>query len=98
MKDGLHNKIQLFKKIETICLLNPTIWNHIPEFRGAFSSFAFKVAQLDMLLEGSNKEAGNSDRLLSDIERILHQRFDRFFDYLKSKYAHIYHDYKILRS
>lgn len=98
MKNEIQNQIQLYKQIESICVLNNSIWNHVPEFRGAFSRFALKVAQLDLLHEGEMEKKSAMEKLVSDIETILHRTFDRFFDFLKNKHRDLYCDYKTIRN
>lgn len=101
MEKSLQNRISQYKQIENICIQNNTIWDCVPEFRGAFSRFALKVAQLDLLFERYKRDhtyPNIGEKLLNDIELILKQNFDRYFNYLSLKYQELYSAYSNLRN
>jgi hypothetical protein len=98
------NILNNYKTIETICVQNHSIWGNIPEFRGAFSRFALKVAQLDLLTTDQNltgilkNQFHSLEKLLKDIELILQQSFDRYFNYLQSRNNELYLMYSSVRT
>jgi hypothetical protein len=92
------NQLETYKAIEAVCVSNHSCWTHVKEFRGAFSRFALKVAQLDLLSE--NESASQNPRfeyLIKEIEQILKTHFDRYFDYLQQKNSEIYQVYQRIR-
>jgi hypothetical protein len=100
MEKSLQNQLNLYKAIETICIQNNRVWDCVPEFRGAFSRFALKVAQLDLLnecIDTPEKYTNIGNKLLNDIETILRQNFDRYFSYIKTKYNELFDAYSKLR-
>lgn len=104
MNSVSENILNNYKKIETICVQNHSVWGNVPEFRGAFSRFALKVAQLDLLTNDSktfDRFMSNSlhslEKLLRDIESILKQSFDRYFDYLEKRNNEFYLSYSSAR-
>ena len=44
-------KLDMYKAVETVCMQHHGEWNSLPEFGSAFSRFAVKVAQLDLLTD-----------------------------------------------
>ncbi|HRP52490.1 MAG TPA: hypothetical protein PLI97_03170 [Fluviicola sp.] len=98
MNTSIQHQINLFKEIENMCVKNNDVWSKVPEFRGAFSRFALKVAQLDLLVEQENIQQPLFNKLLTEITQILNQSFDRYFDYLKSKYCDLCKKYFSIRS
>jgi hypothetical protein len=102
MDTSFQNRINQYKEIETICIQNNNVWECVPEFRGAFSRFALKVAQLDLLSEripdSFSTYPNIGQKLLNDIELILRQNFDRYFEYLRSKYIELYSAYSKARA
>lgn len=103
MNSAAENILNNYKTIETICVQNHSIWGGIPEFRGAFSRFALKVAQLDLLTSDQNSMGivksplHSLEKLLSDIELILQQSFDRYFEYLQKRNNELYLMYSSAR-
>lgn len=92
------SQLETYKAIEAVCVSNHSCWTHVKEFRGAFSRFALKVAQLDLLSENGNTSSNpRLEYLIKEIEQILNLYFDRYFDYLKQKNSEIYQVYKRIR-
>lgn len=92
------NQLKNYKAIEAVCVENYSSWTNIKEFRGAFSRFALKVAQLDLLLENFvSSSTQNMEHLILEIEQILKQHFDRYFDYIEQKNAALTEHYKRIR-
>jgi len=105
MNGVAENILNNYKTIETICVKNHAVWNNIPEFRGAFSRFSLKVAQLDLLAHNENaldhflsNPIHSLEKLLRDIEQILQQSFDRYFDYLQKRNNDFYLLYSSART
>ncbi len=104
MNSVQNNILDNYKRIETICMSNHDVWENVPEFRGAFSRFALKVAQLDLLTHDDRAMAKflsvpfhSLEKLLRDIEQILKQSFDRYFDYLQKRNQEFYLMYATAR-
>lgn len=104
MNSVQNNILDNYKRIETICMNNHNVWENVPEFRGAFSRFALKVAQLDLLTHDDralknflNAPFHSLEKLLRDIEQILQQSFDRYFDYLQKRNHEFYLMYSSAR-
>ena len=92
------NQLETYKAIEAVCVSTHSCWTHVKEFRGAFSRFALKVAQLDLLSENGNASQNpRLEYLIKEIEQILKVHFDRFFDYLQQKNSEIYQVYQGIR-
>lgn len=92
------NQLETYKAIEAVCVSNHSCWTNVKEFRGAFSRFALKVAQLDLLSEnGSSSLNPRLEYLIREIEQILQVHFDRYFDYLQKKNNEIYQVYQRIR-
>jgi hypothetical protein len=92
------NQLETYKAIEAVCVKNHSCWTNVREFRGAFSRFALKVAQLDILSEnGSSSSNPRLEYLIKEIEQILNTYFDRYFDYLQQKNSEIYQLYNRIR-
>lgn len=98
------NILDNYKRIEAICIDNHNVWNNVPEFRGAFSRFSLKVAQLDLLTHDDRALARflsvpfhSLEKLLKDIEAILLNSFDRYFDYLRKRNDAFYQMYSSVR-
>jgi hypothetical protein len=92
------NQLETYKAIEAVCMKNHVSWTHVKEFRGAFSRFALKVAQLDLLSEnGGSALNPRLEYLIKEIEQILKTHFDRYFDYLQQKNSELYHVYNCIR-
>lgn len=94
-----------YRRIEAICLQNHDIWENVPEFRGAFSRFALKVAQLDLIAHNDNTltfslntPLHSLEKLLREIEQILQLSFDRYFDYLRKRNQQFYNMYSSVRT
>ncbi len=104
MKSAAENILNNYRTIETICVQNHSMWGEIPEFRGAFSRFALKVAQLDLLTTDQNSmgifknQLHSLEKILKDIELILRQSFDRYFDYLQNRNNELYLMYSSVRT
>ena len=105
MNSVAENLLDNYKTIETICVKNHAAWNNVPEFRGAFSRFSLKVAQLDMIAHDENawtqfmnNPLHSLEKLLKDIEQILKQSFDRYFDYLQKRNNEFYLMYSSVRT
>eukprot|EP01105_Mastigella_eilhardi_P003119 TRINITY_DN13975_c0_g1_i1.p1 TRINITY_DN13975_c0_g1~~TRINITY_DN13975_c0_g1_i1.p1 ORF type:complete len:101 (-),score=2.53 TRINITY_DN13975_c0_g1_i1:80-382(-) len=98
MKSTALDQLETYKAIEAVCIENQSSWTNVQEFRGAFSRFALKVAQLDLLSEHPGSVAGSRlEHLIMEIEHILKVHFDRYFDYLKQKNDEIYQIYNRIR-
>lgn len=92
------NQLETYKAIEAVCVKNHSCWTNVREFRGAFSRFALKVAQLDILSEnGNSSQNPRLEYLIKEIEQILNTYFDRYFDYLQQKNVEIYQLYNRIR-
>jgi len=98
------NTLNTYRRIEAICIQNHDVWENIPEFRGAFSRFALKVAQLDLLANNHralhhllSNPLHSLEKILKDIEQILQSSFDRYFDYLKKRNQDFYNMYSSVR-
>src|SRR6218665_271245 len=99
------NTLDNYRKIEAIFIQNHDVWGDVPEFRGAFSRFALKVAQLDLLTHNENalnhflsNPIHSLEKILKDIEHILLMSFDRYFDYLRKRNQQFYNLYSSVRS
>lgn len=92
------NQLETYKAIEAICVNNHSCWTNVKEFRGAFSRFALKVAQLDLLSEtGNTSLIPRLEYLIREIEHILKVHFDRYFEYLQQKNGELYQVYNRIR-
>lgn len=92
------NQLETYKAIEAVCVKNHSSWTHVKEFRGAFSRFALKVAQLDLLSEDTGTSLNpRLEYLIREIEQILKVHFDRYFDYLRQKNSELYQVYNRIR-
>ncbi|MNJ82611.1 hypothetical protein D3C87_00130 [compost metagenome] len=92
------NQLENYKAIEAVCVENHNSWSNVKEFRGAFSKFALKVAQLDLILENFvTSSSHNLEYLVKEIEQILKQHFDRYFDYMEHKNSELSQVYKQIR-
>ncbi|WP_300661289.1 hypothetical protein [Fluviicola sp.] len=98
MNSATINQLENYKAIEAVCVENHNSWSNIKEFRGAFSRFALKVAQLDLILENLVTSSSHSmEHLVKEIEQILKQHFDRYFDYMEHKNSELSQIYKQIR-
>lgn len=92
------NQLETYKAIEAVCVSNHSCWTNVKEFRGAFSRFALKVAQLDLLSETDNASLfPRLEYLIKEIEHILKMHFDRYFEYLRQKNSELYQIYNRIR-
>ncbi|MNU62958.1 hypothetical protein D3C71_522000 [compost metagenome] len=92
------NRLENYKAIEAVCVENHNSWSNIKEFRGAFSRFALKVAQLDLILENFvTSSSHNLEHLVTEIEQILKQHFDRYFEYIEHKNSELSEVYNRIR-
>ena len=91
-------QLETYKAIEAVCIKNQSSWTEVQEFRGAFSRFALKVAQLDLLSEHTGSLTNpRLEHLITEIEQILKLHFDRYFEYLRQKNNEIYQIYERIR-
>lgn len=98
MNSKATNHLETYKAIEAVCIENHASWTHVKEFRGPFSRFALKVAQLDLLSEDTESLSNQRlEHLIKEIEQILKVHFDRYFDYLKQKNDELYQLYSRIR-
>lgn len=98
MNGTTSNQLETYKAIEAVCVKNHSCWTNVKEFRGAFSRFALKVAQLDILSEnGTSSLNPRLEYLIKEIEQILKVHFDRYFEYLEQKNNEIYQLYNRIR-
>lgn len=98
MNNATINQLETYKAIEAVCLENHSSWTHVKEFRGPFSRFALKVAQLDLLSENDDSSLNpRLQHLIKEIEQILKIHFDRYFDYLQQKNSELYQIYNRIR-
>lgn len=104
METQIDNRLQQFKSIEALCTANHILWEKCPNFRGAFSKFALRVSQLDLLAHGetflqrlSGFSSDKISSLLKEIDAILKEHFDRYFAYLNQRNIPISLQYLALR-
>ncbi len=104
MNSVSENTLNTYRRIEAICIQNHDVWENVPEFRGAFSRFSLKVAQLDLLANNHNAlnhflshPLHSLEKILKDIEHILLMSFDRYFDYLRKRNQQFYNMYSSVR-
>ena len=104
METRIENQLENFKRIEVLCTQNQLLWEACPRFRGAFTRFALRVSQLDLLAEGEQfiQRLGTFSQdqinmLVREINLILKEHFDRYFAYLKQRNIPIYEPYLALR-
>ncbi|WP_430404320.1 hypothetical protein [Fluviicola sp.] len=98
MNTSTINQLETYKAIEAVCVKNHSNWTDVKEFRGAFSRFALKVAQLDLLSENAGSSLSpRLENLIKEIEQILKVHFDRYFDYLQQKNSELYQVYNHIR-
>jgi hypothetical protein len=98
MNTATINHLETYKAIEAVCVKNHSSWTHVKEFRGAFSRFALKVAQLDLLSENNASSLSpRLENLIKEIEQILKIHFDLYFDYLQQKNSELYQMYHHIR-
>lgn len=95
--NGTINQLETYKAIEAVCVQNHAAWTDVQEFRGPFSRFSLKVAQLDLLFEHSGAARESLEHLIKEIEQILATHFDRYFDYLRQKNSDLYQLYNNIR-
>jgi len=104
------NKRNMYKAVETVCTSNHTKWNSLPEFRSAFSRFAVKVAQLDLLSDDtefnpfekvvrtSSQIGERIQKLLSEIDQLLRNSIDSFVKFLQDEHRDFYCMYVTART
>lgn len=102
------DKLNMYKAVETVCASNHTKWNDSREFRGAFSRFAVKVAQLDLLTDDNNpltKNPGNTGQLIEhmkklifEIDRLLDNSIDALVKFLRPEHHEFYMHYVSART
>jgi len=98
MNTATINQLETYKAIEAVCVKNHSSWTDVTAFRGAFSRFALKVAQLDLLSENTGSSLSpRLETLIKEIEQILKVHFDRYFDYLQQKNSELYQVYSRIR-
>lgn len=98
MNSTVINQLETYKAIEAVCVKNYSVWTHVQTLRGAFSRFALRVAQLDMISENPQTASQpRFDQLIREIETILKQSFDHFFDYLAQRNSEISRSYQRVR-
>lgn len=98
MNSKTNNQLETYKAIEAVCVENHATWTNVKEFRGPFSRFALKVAQLDLLSENVNSSSNpRLEHLITEIEQILKVHFDRYFEYLQQKNSELYQIYNRIR-
>jgi hypothetical protein len=104
METTINNRLEHYKNIEALCAANQILWETCPNFRGAFSKFALRVSQLDLIANGEvfiqQMIAASSERvshLVREIDSILTTHFDRYFAYLNQRNLPIYAKYSALR-
>lgn len=106
-------KLDMYKAVETVCLQHHGEWNNLPEFGSAFSRFAVKVAQLDLLTDETAadplaREVGKRQnkalvgehirKLLFEIDALLRTSIDSFVKFLRSEHRDFYSMYVSART
>lgn len=104
METQIESKLNHYKSIEQLCEKNYLMWENCPNFRGAFSKFAMRVSQLDLLAAGdvfiqklTNYSADQLSFLIREIDTLLKEHFDRYFAYLRQRNMPIYATYSAMR-
>jgi hypothetical protein len=103
------DKLSMYKAVETVCTSNHTKWNDSPEFRGAFSRFAVKVAQLDLLTDTTTNplrtKSGNPGalneymrKLMFEIDKLLSNSIDCLVKFRRSEHNEFYSLYVSART
>lgn len=93
------NKLNMYKAVETLCASHHTEWNGNRAFGSAFSRFAVKVAQLDLLIEDTARQTRERViQLLHEIDQLLHHSIDKLVQFLRADHRDFYADYVAVRS
>lgn len=110
MDTRTENKLNMYKAVETVCTSNHTEWNSLPEFGSAFSRFAVKVAQLDLLSDDSeinslkkitrtSSQIGERmQKLMLEIDHLLRTSIDSFVKFLQDEHRDFYSMYVSART
>jgi len=95
------NKLKMYKEIETVCTPIHAEWNSTPGFGSAFSKFASKVAQLDLVTTESSVEASSIplciSNLIREIDALLNESLDRLVSFLQPGNDEFHHRYACAR-
>lgn len=99
MNTRTENKLNMYRAVETVCSLNHTEWNSLPQFGSAFSRFSVKVAQLDLL---SNEQSGHARerimKLMHEIDLLLRNSIDSLVRFLRHEHGDFYSMYVSART
>lgn len=105
MEPLIENMLNRYKSIEQLCEANHNMWEQVPAFRGAFSKFALRVSQLDLLSCGeqfiqqlTQFSQEQIQALVKEIEQILSHHFDRYFSYVCQRNEQVYASYRAIRN
>lgn len=94
------HKLNMYKAIESVFTLHASKWNFFPGLRGAFSRFALKVAQIDLLANDLRHEA-NDDKLvhlIHETDQLLLTCMDQRIHLLQQEQQEFYTDYLSARA
>lgn len=104
MEPLIESMLNRYRRIEQLCEANHKMWEQVPAFRGAFSKFALRVSQLDLITCGEQfiQQITQFSReqiqaLVKEIEQILSNHFDRYFSYVCQRNAQVYASYRAIR-
>lgn len=104
MEAQINNRLEQYRSIEALCAAHANLWEKCPNFRGAFSKFALRVSQLDLVASGEafmqHMIEFSSDKisyLVREIDIILKNHFDRYFAYLNQRNIPVSAEYSALR-
>ena len=102
MKEKTEIKLNMYKAIDTVFASNHTKWNTVPAFGSAFSRFATKVAQLDLLaddlLSGPEPMMEIMRKLMNEIDAFLKNSIDTLVKVLQPQHSDFYLQYVSVRS
>ena len=101
MNTQAEHKLNMYKAVETVCATNHTEWNRIPEFGSAFSRFAIKVAQLDLLSNEPSVSGPAGERLMKlmhEIDLLLRNSIDKLVQFLRPTHGDFYSLYVSART
>lgn len=102
------HKIRMYKAVEEACATHHLHWNNVEGFGSAFSRFATKVAQLDLLISeklsipalavnaAHAKEMCKA--LIHEIDLLLQLTIDRLVPSTVDSHSAFYHSYHSARS
>lgn len=94
------NKLDMYKAVESVFTLHASKWNFFPGLSSAFSRFALKVAQIDLLSDNAHTEhTGERIRhLIQEIDQLLQTKMDRRIKQLQTEQNEFYSEYVSART